>query len=236
MKSLRAALPEGSYWWHQVLAGQEYPPPTSTPPRECRRLGDRGRIYPFYYVIFTALDSEPAGRLDPPTFERWVAVAGEVTGTKIGGDAKTDPRWRAAFDAGITPRDAVATIARDRRRRRRRGRACCLDCYNHIKLRRELERAIFEGRIVRDDGTGGLRQPPAEELGADGAPAEGTSPSAAGLERLRMEGLACPPGQGPVVEERPLPTDDMRVLAEQIQRWREGKKTTILDDDSRRPR
>jgi hypothetical protein len=50
------ALPElggqGDYWRGEVEAGRaEYPPlPTVTPPRACRRFGDRGRLYPNYYV------------------------------------------------------------------------------------------------------------------------------------------------------------------------------------------
>lgn len=56
MHALDRALPvnggQGDYWRDQVLrCGATYPPTgASTPPRECERFGDRGRLYPGYYV------------------------------------------------------------------------------------------------------------------------------------------------------------------------------------------
>lgn len=43
---------QGEYWRILVNSGgASYPPgPTATPPAACQRHGDRGRLYPFYYV------------------------------------------------------------------------------------------------------------------------------------------------------------------------------------------
>lgn len=50
-RELARALPRETYWHDEVLNGGSYPPhPTATPPRTCRRRGDRGRFYPAYYV------------------------------------------------------------------------------------------------------------------------------------------------------------------------------------------